>query len=393
MMKILLLGGGGAMARVSARDLIESEGVEIVGLADFRLERAKEAASTLQSEKVVPLEADARDTAGLTRKMKDWDVVLNSTWYELNLAVMGSAIEAGIHYLDLGGLYHKTLKQLALDSGAKDAGVTCLLGLGSSPGVTNLMAAFGAKRFSSIDTVKIRVGGASLRPSAGTFNPPYSFRTILDEARMPAIILKDGRIQEVPGLSVKEEFELPEPVGRVEGYYTLHSELATLPQNLGKGIREMDFIVAFSPAFSQAVSLLVNLGLASGEKLELPGGCVAPYDVLTKVVDSIPRPADEAADFGVRRVEIIGQRDGKDLRLTYDCVSGPHKKWKIGGRALGTGVPASLGAQWLAKGSVKEKGVMPPELCIEPEQFLHELADRGRGIQTFEDDGASRRLI
>ena len=49
------------------------------------------------------------------------------------------------------------------------------------------------------------------------------------------MILRDGRVKEVPGLSVREEFVLPDPVGRVEGYYTLHSELATLPQNIGKG--------------------------------------------------------------------------------------------------------------------------------------------------------------
>ena len=42
-------------------------------------------------------------------------------------------------------------------------------------------------------------------------------------------------MKEVPGLSVREEFVLPDPVGRVEGYYILHSELATLPQNIGKG--------------------------------------------------------------------------------------------------------------------------------------------------------------
>jgi len=77
----------------------------------------------------------------------------------------------------------------------------------------------------------------------------------------------------------------------------------------------------------------------------------------------------------------------------YDCVSGPHAKWGIGGRALGTGVPASLGAQWLARGSVQTKGVVPPELAIEPDKFLRELGSNGRGILTYEDDGVNRHLL
>ncbi len=392
-MKILVLGAAGAMARVAVHDLLDSEGVERIGLADISLEKVREEASVLADDRLEPLRADAKDTQELTSLMSGWDVVINSTWYELNIAVMGSAIRAGIHYLDLGGLYHMTLKQLEMDREAKDAGVTCILGLGSSPGSTNLMAAYGAKRFSNIDEVRIRVAGATIRPSSGFFTPPYSFRTILDEACMPAVILRGGKILEVPGLSTKEEFVLPEPVGKVEGYYTLHSELATLPKNIGRGIREMNFIVAFSPEFSRTLAFLVKLGLASRQELNLPGGRVIPYDLLIGLVDALPRPESGAVDFGVRRVELTGEIGGEETHLVYDCVSGPHEKWRIGGRALGTGVPASLGAQWLGRGAVSERGVLPPELCIDPQSFLRELGEKGRGIITYEDDGKNRRQI
>lgn len=391
-LKVLVLGGAGAMAQVIIRDLLES-GVDSVGLADLSLDRVKDVASRLGDQRLQAMKADAKDPDGLRRTFSGWDVVVNSTWYELNLKVMEAAIGAGVHYLDLGGLYHMTLKQLEMDGKAKDAGVVCILGIGSSPGVTNLMAIVGAKRMSRLDAVKIRVGGATLKPSSGVFNPPYSFRTIIDEACMPAIILRDGAIQEVPGLSVKEEFVLPDPVGGVEGYYTLHSELATLPRNLGKGIRDMDFIVAFSPEFSRAVTLLISLGLTNKDPVNTPGGSIVPYELLTRLVDSLPVSTEQPVDYGVRRVEIFGEAGGQNAHLTYDCVSGPHEKWKIGGRALGTGVPASLCAQWLAKGSVKQRGVFPPELCLDAKVFLHELAGNGRGILTYEDDGTNRRQI
>jgi lysine 6-dehydrogenase len=74
-------------------------------------------------------------------------------------------------------------------------------------------------------------------------------------------------------------------------------------------------------------------------------------------------------------------------------MSGPHEGWGIGGRALGTGVPASLGAQWLGQGKIKEKGVLPPEECIDSGRFLHDLGERGRGIRTYAYDGKSRKQL
>lgn len=392
-MKILLLGAAGAMAKVIVRDLLDSQGVQSIGLADIDIARVRDGVKELGDERLVPIQANAKDVPALARAMKDWDVVVNSTWYELNLGVMGAAIDAGIHYLDLGGLYHMTLKQLSMNDRARDAGVSCVLGLGSSPGITNLMALHCASMFDSIASVKIRVAGAAIRPVSGLFNPPYSFRTIIDEACMPAVILRNGTLQQVPGMSVKEEFALPDPVGKVEGYYTLHSELATLPRTLGKGVRDMDFIVAFSPSFSRTLELLVGLGLARKEKVDLPSTSVSPYELLMKLVDRLPPAPPTPTDVGIRRVEMVGRAGGKESKVVYDCVSGPHVRWGIGGRALGTGVPASLGAQWLALGKVKESGVLPPEECIAPEPFLKELGQNDRGIEVLVQAGANSRKL
>ncbi len=381
------------MARIAVRDLLESDGVEKIGVADVNFESVRQEVAKLADDRLHPMRSDVRNASELTRMMKDWDAVINTVWYELNLHVMKSAIQAGIHYVDLGGLYHMTLKQLKLASRANDAGVTCILGLGSSPGITNVMAAYGASKLTRVRTVKIRVAGGRSGSSGGFFSPPYSFRTILDEASLPAIILRNGKIQEVPALSVKESFKLPEPVGIVEGYFTLHSELATLPRTVGKGVQDMDFIVAFSPEFSRAVTLLVKLGLASREEVSLPGGRVTPYDLLTKLVDRIPRQEGGALNVGVRRVELIGERDGRKAHLIYDSISGPNRRWKVGGRALGTGIPISVGAQWLASGRVKARGVLPPEACIDPGSFLRDLDAGGRGIGTYEVSGKTNQLF
>jgi len=67
---------------------------------------------------------------------------------------------------------------------------------------------------------------------------------------------------ELAPLSEKESLTLPDPVGTVEGYYTIHSELATMPFTIGKGIKNMDFIVTYPHEFTRTIALL-NLMLTS----------------------------------------------------------------------------------------------------------------------------------
>ena len=66
--------------------------------------------------------------------------MLNCVTYYWNLPVMRAALAARVPYSDLGGLYHGTQEQFALDDDFVAAGVPALLGMGSTPGITNAMA-------------------------------------------------------------------------------------------------------------------------------------------------------------------------------------------------------------------------------------------------------------
>lgn len=371
------------MAQVTIRDLLVNSKVERVGVADLRLGRAEAATRSLRDERAVPVSADARDSAQLVGIMKDWDAVINSTWYELNLEVMKAAISAGIHYLDLGGLYHMTKRQLEMDKAAKDANVTCVLGMGSTPGTMNVMGAYVAGKMDAVESMKLRSGSTVIKGGEG-FQVPYAIRTLLDEFTVPPIIFHDGRVQEIPPLSGKESFVLPEPIGMMDGYFTIHSELATMPFNIGKGIKNMDFIVAYPPEFTKSIILLTQLGLTNKKPVKVRGQEVVPYDVLTAVVDSLPKPAGVELDVDCQRVDAVGKREGKLVRIWTDAVSVPNERWNIGGGTVGTGTPPSIIAQWLASGKITKRGTLPPELCVQPNEFLKELASGKRGISVTE---------
>src|SRR3989454_5159988 len=392
-LKVLILGGYGAMAQSTVPDLLASPGVEGVGIAGRSAAKAKSFAAAQRDDRATAVPVDARDSAALVREMKRWDCVINSTWYDLNVPIMEAAIGAGIHYCDLGGLYHQTLRQLKLDARAKDAGVTCGLGIGSTPGTMNVMGAYGASKLDKVRKVLLRSSGAVVSGGeVGMFVPPYAIRTIFDEFSLDAPILRKGKIQFVPALSGLERSEFMPPVGVVEGYYTIHSELATMPKTIGKGVQEMDFIVAFPPEFREPVATLVRLGLASREEIVVEGTKVRPYDVTSSVIDALPKPKEPELDVDIQRCLLVGEKAGHPLTLRYEAVTWPHKKWNVGGGVVDTGVPPSIAAQWMVKGLVKRNGVIPPEIAFDPLPYFIELSARGRGIRVVEYAEDTRTL-
>ena len=86
----------------------------------------------------------------------------------------------------------------------------------------------------------------------------------------------------------------------------------------------------------------------------------------------------------VQRVQAFGAKEGKSRVITVDAISYPNKRWNIGGGAVGTGIPPSIIAQWLASGRIRKRGVLPPESCIEPSPFFSDLGARDRGIIIIE---------
>jgi len=381
------------MAQSTVPDLLASPGVERVGIAGRSAAKAKSFAAAQRDDRATAIPIDARDSAALTRELKRWDCVIHSSWYDLNVPIMEAAIAAGIHYCDLGGLYHQTLRQLKLDARAKDAGVTCILGIGSTPGTMNVMGMHGASKLDKVDKVLLRSSGAVVAGGEpGKFVPPYAIRTIFDEFSLDAPILRKGKIQFVPALSGLERSDFMPPVGVVEGYYTIHSELATMPKTIGKGVQEMDFIVAFPPAFRETIATLVRLGLASRDEIVVEGTKIRPYDATATVIDALPKPKEPELDVDIQRCVLVGEKDGNPTTLRYEAVTWPHKKWNVGGGVVDTGVPPSIAAQWLVKGLVKQKGVIPPETAFDPLPYFKELSARGRGIRVVEYAEETRAL-
>ncbi len=316
---IAVIGAAGTIGR-NVGGFLEEWGAE-VARRDFRLDGEEH--------------VDARDRESLGRALEGATVVVNCADYRLNLDVMAGALAVGAHYVDLGGLFHVTRQQLELDAAFRSAGLTAILGMGSAPGKTNLLAGAAVERLGA-EPVSMEIWAATRDPAAAghPFPAPYSVQTLRDELQMRPVVVVDGEAIEVEPLSGEAEREFPEPVGRAKGIYTLHSELATLPVTY-PSLREASFRLCLSPGLLEKL-----LALEEGE---------------------LPEPYVQSAEsVAVHEVELAANGS----RVVGTTVT-------RGGSAKSTSEPAARAAYEIAEGRLAAPGVGPPETAIDdPETFL-----------------------
>jgi Saccharopine dehydrogenase NADP binding domain len=277
---------------------------------------------------------DARSAEDVTRALAGCSVCVNCVDYRLNIEVMRGALAAGAHYVDLGGLYHVTRKQLELDGEFREAGLTAVLGIGSAPGKTNLLASAAVERLGS-EPRRLEIWAVARDPAANghPFPAPYSVRTLLDELHMRPVVVTGGRVTEVEPLSGDAERRFPDPIGPARGIYTLHSELATLPARYPT-LEEASFRLCLAPGLLEKL-----LALRDGEQPE-------PYE------------QSEAA-VAVHLVEVENGGRVTGMAVTH------------GGSARSTAEPAARAAVELAERRLSTPGVHAPEQAIaDAEGFL-----------------------
>jgi len=66
--------------------------------------------------------------------------------------------------------------------------------------------------------------------------------------------------------------------------------------------------------------------------------------------------------------------------LPYTTSHPARDAWGTTATARVTGIPASIGAQKLARGEAARAGVMSPDACFDPLSFFEELSRRGINV-------------
>ncbi|HKC70138.1 MAG TPA: saccharopine dehydrogenase NADP-binding domain-containing protein, partial [Terriglobales bacterium] len=286
-MRFVVLGAG-LMGRAALYDLARSpEATEII-VADYDQPRADQAAREYGNGKSRAAFCDVRQTAETVRLLTGSVAVLNCTQYYWNLEVMKAALAAGAHYLDLGGLFYTTRKQLKLNSEFRRAGLLAILGIGSAPGIANVMARFLADQLQRVTAIKVYNGARELRPAASdSLAFSFSIATILDELTIPPMHYLGGRFRQQENFSDPEAVRFPAPIGKLLVRHSIHSEVATLPLSFRRqGVREVFFKINYDPQMIETVRLLSSMGLLEKEPVAVNGCQVVPRALLEQLLKS-----------------------------------------------------------------------------------------------------------
>jgi saccharopine dehydrogenase-like NADP-dependent oxidoreductase len=310
--------------------------------------------------------ADVRDTERLARSLRGVSVLVNCAPYRLNLSVMDAALAAGCHYLDLGGLFHMTRRQLRRGGEFRRAGLLAVLGMGSAPGLTNLFAAAAADTLRRVRAIRIYNGGGSPKADADPLAFSFSPSTVLDEIAEPPFVFVHGRFRAAEPLSGTERirFEL----GTQDVHLCLHSEVATLPLAYRRrGLRQCLFKVAHDP---RQLALLRGMMAAT------------PRDELAGLLQRRTAGAESHDDRDDLLVVVEGEDGRGPVTVRTEMVARPQARPPLSGVARDTGFPAAIVAGLIADGAVAARGVRAPEDCVPVAAVLAALARRGMRPRT-----------
>jgi lysine 6-dehydrogenase len=364
------------------RDLATGGVFDSVVAADLDRSLA-EAAAKAAGRRASAEPIDVRDKAAVVRVLRGADVCVNAVQYTFNLAVMEAALDAGVSYLDFGGLFHMTRRQLALDEKFRQAGALAIPGLGQVPGVSNVLAMEATQDLDRVESVLIRDGWRDLTVGGPEISFTWSPSTFLDEMILPAMVFENGSYREYPPMSGAEEFDFAPPIGRTRVYRTLHSEPATLPESLkSKGLTHCEWKEG-GPGID-VLRTMALLGLGSEEPLDVKGARVAPRDfvlALLKREKLLGAPEGVVVDdWEVCDIEVRGTKAGEPVVRHALARFPPRPDWNLTATEYAVGVAGAVGAEFLARGEIRATGVVPPERCVPPGPFRAALA--AHGIET-----------
>ncbi len=368
-MRVLSLGGAGAVCQHATRDLAEFSDFDEIVIGDYNVAAAEKLAAEIGDPRLAVLKVDANNYDELLSIFGEFDVILNGLPWKYDLAVTKACVEAGVHGLDVS----TEEDQWDYHGAAKEKDIIFIPGMGATPGITNAMARRGADQLDEVDDIQIYF--AAFRcpaPAPGlliTFL--WEFHPHLEER----LYFQDGEFILAGPFEGLKTVSFPGPIGEQEVYYIPHPEGRTMPQSLGA--KAVSVRGCFPPHAIRLAKAMLESGLYSEEKMTIKGIETTAFEMMYEILLQLPESKKTPLWAYGLVVDVLGKKDGRNLKFTYWNRHPPQEEW--GGTAAyykNIAIPLSIGVQMIARGDIRARGVVPPESAIDPELLFEELARR-----------------
>ncbi len=382
--------GAGRQGTAAAYDLARMGQAAEVVLADVDLGRAQRSAQRvndlLQRPVARAAEVDVSDASALQRLLAPAHGALSAVPYFFNLAITRAAIAARTHLCDMGGHTPTVFQQLEQDPKARQAGVSVVPDCGMGPGLINTIGAYIIASLDQAHEVRIYDGGLPKHP-----RPPWNYNLLFhingltNEYYGTTVLLRDGELVEVEGLTEYERLNLP-PLGELEAFITTGGA-STAPWTFRGKVRTYINKTLRYPGHYEWFRAYKALGLFELDPVEVNGQPVVPREVFhTLLAPKLEDP--EVQDVALIHVVGTGIKEGKPVKFVVDVYDeyDPHTGFRAMERLTGWHCSTMLAFQ--VQGIVPP-GAHPQETAVPPERMLEALRQRGIAIrQTWAGLGA-----
>ena len=379
------------MGQFAVRTALGFDFVDEIVIADRDGQRARAFAEKCGS-KASAVAVDVLDEIALADLLKATDVVVTTVgpYYRFGLPVLRAAIRAGCHYLDINDDWEPTLEMLELDEEAKKAGVTAIIGMGASPGLSSLMA---VKSMNELDTVDDLITGWGTGGHDEELSEESGQGGTLRAANEHWIHQLTGKIRvwrdgDYRDADPFEEIPVDYPgVGLVTTHTVGHPEPITLPL-FRPEIRNSWNVMNMPPFVIEPMRWVagqVDSGRMSVDEATdrvtgvLSGGVGWPKLLLSRLGRKVFFEYILASRKTIPYIDALfayaaGMKDGEPTRVGVRLSAAPYGGLKRGTMGSLTGVPLATALALFAGGKIDRRGVFAPEGGIDPDAFFDALA-------------------
>jgi lysine 6-dehydrogenase len=380
-MRFLVLGAG-AQGSAAALDLAHTPGVGKVVLADMEIGHPRDFLKPHLGETIELRKVDAATSDQVRSLMREVDAVACALPYYFNATMARLAIEAGVHFCDLGGKTEIVDEQVALDSAAVAAGVSVVPDCGLAPGMVNVLAQGGIDALDETESVRMFVGGLPQDPHPPlNYQVVYSLEGVLDYYTTPVLVLENGEVVKKEPLTEVEAVEFPPPVGKLEAFLTAGGA-SRMPYQYRGRIQTMTYKTLRYPGHAYLVKAMRDLGLYDDDPVKVDGWMVSPRDVFIATVGR-KLASETGGDLVALRVVVEGKKAAVPKTITYELLDRFDESTGVTSMMRTTGYSLAVVARLQVEGAVRP-GVHTPYEGVPVDVYVRALRERGIEIERRE---------
>ena len=386
-----LLLGCGPVGIAAARYMGADRAFRRVIVADLDLARAA-AAAEVCGIKADAAKLDCFDERSLRQILGDVALVVNTVRMSASRAIplIRDVLEAGVSYVDASAdteALQAVYDSEYLDSLAGYRAVSAVIGLGSSPGLTNALTSYLGQRLERVDDASFYLVDDLRRCGR------RQWRDRLLDFAATALVWRDGDWREILPMTEITEIPLSLSLGQVH-CCTVGLGPVTLPTSVVSLNNVSSHRGFVDPDMLEIVHNLIEYGFGVDEPVETQAGAISPVEFASTLFSTgtnwlSAQPTSSGVLFGhrtppgalVRQAQVAGLLKGRKTRFTMTYFFRGEED------AENTAATLVMGGRILLTREISSPGVHTPE-SLDPAPFLWDMERRGVEIQlvkTFDD--------